>query len=234
MSAAREYRRRVRTRVSRSYDGHQHLFALLITSAVGVVAPLLFLRSGYHRSPLVPVVVALGLAYANIVEYVLHRWFAHAVRWTNPVLAAFKKYHSKVHHTFFAGEDWMVDDGVTDLYFVLFPSWIYLLWAAIGVAPLLCGATTFVFAETDPYGLSLTDCALLLSACGAFQLFQYELLHAYSHRALPRWLQGCMEATRLFDGVMWRHRRHHKLNDGRNYNITWPLADFAFGTLASE
>jgi len=126
---------------------------------------------------------------------------------------------------------------------VLFPSWIYLLWVALGLAPLLCvlllarrgGALSAAGGDGAAAGaapLQLADCALLLSACGAFSLLQYELLHAFSHRALPPWLQGRMQATGWFAGVMARHRRHHKRNDGLNYNITWPIADVLFGTLA--
>ena len=50
------------------------------------------------------------------------------------------------------------------------------------------GAAAFADAAGEAR-LPLADCALLLSACGAFSLLQYELLHAYSHRALPPWLQ---------------------------------------------
>ena len=58
---------------------------------------------------------------------------------------------------------------------------------------------------------------------------------APSHRALPAlWLQQRLEKTGLFDGVMSRHRRHHRQNDGTNYNITWPVGDWLFGTLAAK
>jgi hypothetical protein len=255
---ARQYRRRVTPRVSSSYGGHRHLLVLLLASSVGVVVPLVCLRGDYRCTlpPLCLCLVPLGLLYGNIVEYALHRWGGHEVRWRAAPLRAFRHYHAKVHHTFFAGsgEEWKVDNA-QDLYFVLFPAWIYVLWIGLGLAPLLLGgllggalaqpdAEAVLGGARGAGGLApndgggagwpvLTDSALLLSSCGAFTLMQYELLHAYSHRALPLWLQQRLEKTGLFDGVMSRHRRHHRQNDGTNYNITWPVGDWLFGTLAA-
>ena len=84
-SAARQYRQRVTPRLPSGYDGNRHLLALLIASAVGVVTPLLLLTPDASLA-LALALVPVGLAYANIAEYALHRWGGHEVRWHNAPL----------------------------------------------------------------------------------------------------------------------------------------------------
>lgn len=219
-SLSRAYRAKVQAKLDEDYDGRLHLVLLIMCSSVGVLAPLLFLDD--PSTPLIATVVPASLLYANFVEYALHRWGGHEISWQNTAMKKFHKYHAIVHHSYFGGGDWRTE-GDRDLYFILFPAWIYVLWVC-------CGAVPLVLLSWLSGPTSNVNGWLLAVSCGSFALVQYEVLHSFGHNALPAAMQRAFARCPPLVRIQRRHRIHH--SKGKcNFCITWPLADMAFGTL---
>ena len=245
------YRERVRPKVPSSYDGTWHLLSLLGASSVGTVLPLVcwVASEGATWKELVTV-VPCGLLYANLVEYCIHRFGAHhgGARHSSSVssrtsrlpapLRAFRFYHAVVHHSFFHGAgEAMEAEQPSDLYFVLFPSWVYFGWLACGLVPLIAPSAWCWWhlrpEHSEGYG-PLARVLLLAAACASFSLWQYEVLHTFHHGALPQPLQACLEHVPVLRLMRRRHRIHHGAGRGKGcFNITWPVGDMLFGTLTT-
>ena len=164
-------------------------------------------------------------------------------------LRAFRFYHAAVHHSFFHGGGEAMDaEEEADLFFILFPTWVYVGWLICGFAPLLAPAGWFlanagassaasVGSDGKAAGSAVMRVLLLVMACASFSLLQYEVLHAFHHGALPPPLQAALERIPALRLMRRRHRIHHGGGGGRSggccFNITWPLSDALFGTLAS-
>merc|ERR1711957_67717 len=221
-----EYRQTVRPRLPKSYDGQKHLATLLCASTMGIIVPLIWLNNPSWM--LVLTVVPICLLYANFVEYIMHRYVAHVIKWTSDPLKTFRKYHAIVHHSFFCDDEWTID-STKDIFFVLFPGWIYILWAVMGMTPIFM--LNFILGSTEGFASSDTvrNAWLLASSTGSFVLLQYEFLHSFNHRALPGFIQTAMEAWPIFQRVQAHHRLHHLIGKC-NFCITWPLSDIVFGT----
>ena len=255
------YRTRVRRKLPNNYKGSQHLLMLLITSALGMVLPLLSWASGSGSVRTMAMVVPAMLAYANLVEYFLHRFAGHEWRAKgNSVLRTFRFLHAIVHHSFFdcgaeahtpitpsqaplspraTPSPMMRIEVENDLFFVLFPMWVYGLWACLACLPLLLTALWCWWHGTQeqPSAIASGDARTihLVVSCLSFSLLQYEVLHTFHHDGLPKGLQSALEALPAFRRMKLRHRIHHSGGKrGCCYNITWPLADWLFGTLEPE
>jgi sterol desaturase/sphingolipid hydroxylase (fatty acid hydroxylase superfamily) len=225
-TAADRYRAKVRPKVSPNYSGSMHLAILLASSLTGVVVPLCCLERDAALAFHVATVVPLALVYGNICEYVAHRYggHAHEAAARLPFVASFRKYHAVVHHSFFASGAWEIEQQA-DLFFVSFPSFIYVMWAVCVATPLaLVGPLLFSGGGTTPW--------LLATSTMSYTLFQYEALHAFNHRALPPPIQSLLEQFAPLRSMQERHRVHHQKADV-NYNITWAWTDRLVGTLAA-
>ena len=202
-----EYRARIRLRLPKSYQGQMHLLLLLVASILGTALPLLSYSGGWL---LAAFVVPPTLLYANALEYCLHRYAGH--EWVSssiPPLRLFRKYHAVVHHAFFeGGASSMKIETNRDIYFVLFPSWVYAFWATGGIAPMAVGV-----------GAGSNVLSLILSAL-SFSLFQYELLHTFHHQGLPSRIQAALEAVPVLRRMKRRHALHHGVGRRVCYNIT--------------
>ena len=224
---AARYRLKVRPKVSSAYDGNRHLTVLLLSSLIGVIAPLCCLRTDSSVELLwqTAIVVPVALLYGNFAEYMAHRFGGHAPKTPRiPGVVSFRKYHAVVHHSFFSSGAWETERP-SDLFFVAFPSWIYVFWALCVATPLTLVGPLLVAGGSTPF--------LLVTSTLSYTLLQYEALHAFNHRALPPSVQSLLERSPALCSMQDRHRLHH-LKADVNFNITWPWTDRLLGTLASE
>ncbi|HEU4535194.1 MAG TPA: sterol desaturase family protein [Polyangiaceae bacterium] len=157
--------------------------------------------------------VPATLLAGTLVEYVAHRWVMHRPG----LLALAYDAHAGRHHRFYTARS-MTYGHAREIWLVLFSAKDVAILAAC-VAPFFAAL-----------GLVITPGAHALScvtAAGFFLL--YEWLHLACHlperaplaRLAPlRWLRAA-------------HARHHdEAGPGRNYGVTTPLWDMAFGTRA--
>jgi len=160
--------------------------------------------------------VPLTFVYANLVEYWGHRIPMH-----HPVrgLGLVYRRHAGQHHRFFTDQA-MTLDSSRDLKAVLFPALL---------------VSFFLSAFAVPAGLLVAlvftpNAAYLFVATALAYFLNYEVLHLAYHLPQDHWLArfpGLARLRRL-------HHAHHdpKLMTSRNFNITYPICDWLFRTLA--
>lgn len=199
--------------ISARYRGRWHL-AFTLSFGLGVVAYCLL---GIDGSPtmLEWLAVPITFLYANMVEYWGHRTAMH-----RPVrgLGLVYRRHAGQHHRFFTDKA-MSLEGERDLKAVLFP-------------PIL--VSFFLIAFALPAGwlvatLTTSNTAYLFVATALAYFLNYEVLHLAYHVPDSHWLSrvpGIATLRRL-------HLNHHdpRLMTSRNFNITYPIGDWLFGTL---
>jgi hypothetical protein len=153
--------------------------------------------------------------YANLVEYLGHRGPMH-----HPLrgLGLLYHRHAKQHHRFFTHQS-MAFEGSRDFKAVLFPPLMILFFiGGFGVPMWLL-----------LYLLVSANVAWLALGTAVAYYLNYEWLHFAYHCEPRSWigrLPGLATLRRL-------HLHHHdpQLMTRHNFNITYPMADWLFGTL---
>jgi len=204
-----EYRRE---HIPASYRGALHL---LFTFGVGGAALVLCLLRLDHVQPLEWLTIPLTALYVNLAEYWGHRGPMHHKR---RGLGLVYERHTRQHHRFFTDHAMPVD-SLRDLRAVLFPPVLmtfFLIVFALPVALLLAGFTS-------------PNVGWLFAATALGYFLNYEVLHLAYHLppqyAVARWpLVGRLKGL---------HTAHHdpRLMAHYNFNISYPLGDWLFGTL---
>jgi hypothetical protein len=217
----REFRKTYRQQVVGAwYNGWLH-FGFVVTGSIAIIL-LALGQLGYDRHGNPATITLIDwlcipstLLVANIVEYLGHRGPMHHRR---KGLSLLFQRHTDEHHQFFT-DDWMTCRSARDYKIVLFPP--IMLFTYLGLVALPAGALTYL--------LTTRNAACLAIATSMFYFVSYEILHFTYH---------IDENTRV--GRLWmirvlreHHRIHHsqKLMSRYNFNITWPVADFLFGTV---
>jgi len=220
------YRDRVRSKLPPNYSGRRHLLLLLAVNFLGSAIPVATLLVSGLEILRAAFVLMLTLVYANVVEYAIHRFAGHEGKSSRLVgVKMFRMYHAVVHHNFFGGGNAFHAEKSDDIFFILFPTWVYAGWLLCGLVPLLVLLALGLQAEV----------LFVIVAGLSFSLLQYEVLHTFHHRALPDSAQALLERIPALRAMQHRHRIHHSGGrNGCNYNITWPLSDALFRTLANE
>lgn len=201
-----------REEIPAGYSPHAHL---AFTFGVGGLCFGISLWMLQDVRALELLVVPLAFLYANLAEYLGHRYPMH-----RPFrgLGLIYRRHAGQHHRFFTHEH-MPFDGLRDLRAVLFP-------------PILVVFFFGGFGLPAWWLLSLTlgdNVAWLFIATGIAYYLNYEVLHLAYH--LPP--DHPLARLPLIRRLHWLHRQHH---DPRhmahlNFNISYPLCDWMFGTL---
>jgi hypothetical protein len=194
------------------YRGALHLLFTFGFCTIALVACLLQLED---VRPLEWLAVPLTVLYTNLAEYWGHRGpMHHLTRGLRPVYER----HTRQHHRFFTAAT-MTVDGLRDLRAVLFPPVLvtfFLAAFALPAALLLAWLTT-------------ANVGWLFGATSLFYFLNYEFLHLAYHlperHAVARWP--------IVGRLRWLHRAHHdpRLMASRNFNISYPICDWLFGTL---
>ena len=209
----REFRERYRRdHVPPRYRGALHLVFTFGGGGLALAACLLQLDA---VQPLEWLAVPLSALYVNLAEYFGHRGPMHHRR---RGLGLVYERHTRQHHRFFTATTMPVD-SLRDLRAVLFP-------------PVLM--TFFVLAFAVPAGwllatLTTANVAWLFVATSLAYFLNYEFLHLAYHLppryAVARWpVVGRLKQL---------HETHHdpRLMTSYNFNISYPLGDWLFGTL---
>lgn len=194
------------------YDGRLHL---AFTFGAGSLAFVLCLLQLDQVRPLEWLTVPLSWLYANLAEYLGHRFPMH-----RPFrgLGLVYRRHAGQHHRFFSHEAMPLDD-LRDLRAVLFPPLLVLFFFGVFGTPIALGLAA----------LFSPNVAWLFVATGLFYFMNYEVLHLAYH--LPD--AHPLARNPLVRRLAWLHRLHHdpRLMARYNFNISYPLFDAIFGTL---
>lgn len=206
-----EYRQQF---IKPGYSGWLH-FAFTFGTASTIIVLCAMQLNGVTRWEWLA--LPLTFLYCNIAEYFGHRGPMHHLR---PGLRLVYERHSKQHHRFFTDAH-MAFESSRDFKVVLFP-------------PLL--VSFFLLAFGTPVALLLgllmtPNVGYLFALMATAYFLNYELLHFAYHlppdHAVSR-LPGMRVLRRL-------HTTHHDqaLMAHHNFNISYPLMDWVFGTLHS-
>jgi hypothetical protein len=198
--------------IPHGYRGGLHALA---TFGGGTLALVACLAQLHHVRPLEWLALPATLVYANLAEYAGHRWPMHHP-W--PGLKAIYRRHAGQHHRFFTDAA-MAVESARDLRALLFPPLLVAFFFGAFAVPVWFALAAWLSANV----------AWLFVASGLAYFLHYEVLHTAYH--LPA-------AHPLARGALVRrlrrlHTAHHDpaLMTRRNFNITWPLGDWLFGTL---
>ncbi len=199
--------------VGPNYSGRAHLAFVLVFSLVGVLVCIGQLDQVHALEWLT---VPLAFLYANLAEYLGHRFVMHR---KVPGLGLIYKRHAGQHHVFFT-RDQMALEGWRDCKAVLFPPILMIFFFGFFATPVAL-LLAWLFSA---------NVAWLFVATGLLYYLNYELLHLAYH--LPedsRWLK-----LPFLKRLRRLHYLHHdtSMMASRNFNITYPIGDWLFGTRA--
>lgn len=147
----------------------------------------------------------------NLLEYASHRWLMH--RRTRILPYAFEA-HVLRHHRRFGPRAMHVGPG-GDVASILFGGREVALFL-LATLPVLVLATS----------LTSRNVAFLGAGALAVHFVLYEGLHLVAHLPDDHWVAGHW----LLAAARRRHARHH-CSPRENFNVTFPLGDWLFGTL---
>lgn len=156
-----------------------------------------------------------GYVFANVVEYLVHRYLMHAPR---PGLGRMYKRHTGQHHRFFTDEA-MTTDSARDFAIILFPPFVVVFFLGLIATPVALALGW----------LLSPDAGVLFGMVALSYFLFYEWMHLASHLP-PDSRLGRLPGVAF---VREHHRAHHDPRRMRhqNFNITIPLTDWLVGTL---
>lgn len=168
-------------------------------------------------TPLELALVPVFFVFANLVEYFGHRGPMHHRR---PGLYAIFERHSLQHHAFYTHEA-MEAESPRDFQMILFPPilLVFFLGAVAPIGVLVAWLTT-------------ANAGWLFLATGVAYFLSYEWLHFSYHQPASSWI-----GRRALVGWLRRHHLvHHDpaLMTRVNFNVTFPIGDHLFRTVARE
>ena len=212
MTSNSDYREHYRHQhIPRNYSGRAHLAFVVVFSLGGIV---LCARELDDVQGFEWLTLPLAFLYANLVEYVGHRFVMHR---KVPGLTLIHKRHAGQHHHFFT-DDYMAMDFWFDCRAILFPPLLMTFFFGIFAAPL-----ALLLAA-----VATSNVAWLFVITALAYYLNYELLHLAYH--LPE--DSRILRLPFLKRLRRLHHRHHQkiLMTHKNFNITYPIGDWLFGT----
>ncbi len=197
--------------IPRWYVGYVHLSVTVLLSITLIIWSL------WHVHEVVLfewLTIPLAFIYANISEYLGHRYVMHVPR---KGLKSIYVRHSKQHHRFFT-DTHMPFDQHQDYKVTLFPMLLVVFFFGLFGVPVWF-VLQLLFSDNVAWLFVFVAVAYFLN---------YELFHFAFHCKTDSWVMKIPGIKK----VMALHQQHHKpeLMAKYNFNITYPLGDWLFGT----
>lgn len=198
--------------VGSRYRGWLHLATTTVGALTAIVVAAVMVDAPTWRELLT---IPAAFLVANLGEYGGHRGPMHHRR---KGLGVLHERHTRQHHRFYTDQA-MAAESHRDLHMVLFPPAMLIF---------------FLGALATPIGLALgaliaPNVGWLFAATAMAYFLTYEWLHCAYHLPADGWV-GRRALVRAL-------RRHHTIHHAprrmqrANFNITFPIADWLFGTL---
>lgn len=207
-------RDRLATAIPRGYHPAAYFGATNLVAGIAIVAALAQLQGVSLWEWLI---VPAAFLVANVVEYRVHKGPMHHLH--RPWQILFER-HTRQHHVYFDDAHMSARSG-REYYWVFFP------WWAVGLVVI----TAALFAL--PLGILVSrNSGLLFFAVAIAYYLAYEWLH-FSYHLPPESAIGRLSIVRRLRRL---HTLHHQvaLMTRHNFNITFPICDWLFGTLRLE
>ncbi|MBW8269639.1 sterol desaturase family protein [Caldovatus aquaticus] len=204
------FRADFRAKIGRLYSGWAHV-ALIY--AIGLAAIWYFARQVDSPAWYEWLAVPVAFLAANIFEWWIHKYIMH--RPVKGFMGIYKR-HTLAHHQFFTEHEISVDNS-RDFRIVFFPPYALVTFIAMTLVP----AALLMRAGLPNAGwlLLITNTAIYLN---------YELFHYCCHVKDDR----IVRHIPLVNTIRRHHAAHHNTSImmERNFNLTYPIADWLFGT----
>jgi hypothetical protein len=204
------FRADFRTRIAPLYFGWAHV-ALIYTlgfAAIWYCARQISAPAWYEF-----LVIPVAFAISNTFEWWIHRYIMH--RPVKGFMGIYKR-HTLAHHQFFTEVEPTIDN-TRDFRIVFFPPYALVAFMAMSLIPAaILGAV----------GLANAGWLLLITNVGLY--LNYELFHFCCHVKNDR----IVRHIPLINSIRRHHIAHHNtaIMMERNFNLTYPIADWFFGT----
>lgn len=201
--------------ISQNYSGPLHLAT---TISISLLIALLSAMMLEDVTPLEWLTIPLTFLYANLSEYFGHKGpMHHKTRFLGQIFHR----HTVEHHAFFTDEA-STFDTTQDFKAVLFPPVLLLFFNGCFALPV--GALL--------YFLISTNVAFLFVLTAILYFLNYELLHFSYHMDPQSWVGRLPFMDRLRKHHIHHHNR--RLMTDYNFNITYPICDYIFGTVYKD
>jgi hypothetical protein len=196
------------------YVGYAHLgFTVLMSVAIITWGCWQLEAVRWYEWLMIP----FTFVYANLMEYLGHRYVMHIPR---TGLKTIYLRHSKQHHRFFTDQN-MPFDGHQDYKVTLFPLLLVVFFFGVFGTPVWL-LINFLLGANMSWLFVIVAVAYFLN---------YELFHFAYHCREDSWLMKIPGFSRMRQ----LHLHHHvpELMSRYNFNITYPIGDWLFGTYYS-
>jgi hypothetical protein len=205
-----EFRAEFRTQIAPAYAGWVHV-ALIY--ALGAAAIWYCARQIAHPSWYEFLIIPVAFCIANAFEWWIHRWVMH--RPVKGLMGIYNR-HTLAHHQFFTDVE-PTFDNTRDFRIVFFPPYALVAFMVLSLPPAAILASA---------GLPNAGWLLLITNVGLY--LNYELFHFCCHVRDDR----LVRRIPLINSIRRHHIAHHDpaLMMERNFNLTYPIADWFFGT----
>jgi len=204
------FRADFRTRIAPAYAGWAHV-ALIY--ALGFAAIWYCARQVSQPAWYEVLVIPVAFCIANAFEWWIHRHVMH--RPVRGFMGIYKR-HTLAHHQFFTDAVPTIDDS-RDFRITFFPPYALITFMAMSVPPAL--VLGWLWSVNAGYLLMCTTVGMYLN---------YELFHWCCHVKDDR----VVRFVPFVNSLRRHHIAHHNtaLMMERNFNLTYPIADWFFGT----
>ena len=208
----RSYRQVYRERIATWYNGFLHI---VVIYTIGLGAMYVYISHienvRWWEWLTIPVVFFIS----NVFEWWIHRYVMHRPRQWKGARAIYTR-HTLMHHQFFTDEE-MRFAGHHDWRVTVFPPYALIVFILISTP------AAFIL------GLIFTANVGWLVMCTTTSIYLiYEFMHFCCHVDEGWFVRNCP----FVNTIRRHHRAHHNqsIMMERNMNLTFPIADWLFGT----
>ena len=204
------FRAEFRTRIAEAYNGWLHV---ALIAAIGLAAIWYFVRQISDPAWYEWLVVPAAFAISNVFEWWIHKYVMH--RPVRGLMGIYRR-HTLAHHQFFTDVE-PTFDTTRDFRIVFFPPYALVAFIVLSIPPA---------AILNAIGLANAGWLLLVTNVALY--LNYEFFHYCCHVKDDRLVRHIP----LINSIRRHHIAHHEpaIMMERNFNLTYPVADWFFGT----
>jgi hypothetical protein len=204
------FRADYRRKISPWYNGYLHIG---VVYAIGIAGLAYFIPHIHQPTLLEWAVVPVVFLACNIFEWWIHRFVMH--RPIKGFMGIYRR-HTLAHHQFFTEDEPSIDTS-RDFRITFFPPYAMVTFLAMSVPPALI--LGFLWSANAGWLLMCTTTCVYLN---------YEFFHWCCHVKDDR----IVRHVPFINTIRRHHIAHHNtaIMMERNMNLTYPIADWLFGT----
>jgi len=203
-----------RQRIATLYNGPLHV---LMIFAIGIATIWYSVQQIYDPAPTDWLIIPATFLFANLFEWWIHRFVMHRpIKGYGNFFMAIYTRHTLAHHQFFTDHEPTIDN-LRDFRIVFFPPYALVTFIMLSIPP------TAIL-----YFTGFKDMGWILMATNVFIYLNYETFHFCCHVKDDR----IVKRIPFINTIRRHHTAHHDVHlmMEKNFNLTYPFADWLFGT----